>query len=149
MHHPGVARALSFQAEGGVYCPRLAAVLRESARKASIPLREGVYGAMAGPTFETPAEAAMLRHLGADAAGMSTAPEAYAARCEGMRVAAISVVTNVHRRVPEGEVRPSLTHEEVLETGARAGDRLGRLLAAAVPLLALEPEDLAAHIEEG
>ena len=94
-----------------------------------IPLREGVYASLAGPSYETPAEIRMLRTLGADAVGMSTVPEAIAARHAGLRVLGFSMISNL----AAGLSPTPLTHEEVLETGAEAGQSLGRLIEALVP----------------
>ncbi|MHC4600423.1 MAG: purine-nucleoside phosphorylase, partial [Planctomycetota bacterium] len=96
------------------------------ARRMGIPLREGVYAAMPGPSYETPAEIRMLRTLGADAVGMSTVPEAIAARHAGLRVLGFSMISNL----AAGLSSKPLTHEEVLETGAKAGKTLGALIEA-------------------
>lgn len=87
-------------------------------------LKRGVYAAMAGPCYETPAEVRMLRALGADAVGMSTVPEAIAARHEGMRVMAISLITNA----AAGTTPKPVSHAEVLETARRARTRMAKLL---------------------
>jgi purine-nucleoside phosphorylase len=87
-------------------------------------LRTGVYAAMPGPTYETPAEVRMLRRLGADAVGMSTVPEAIAAREAGLRVIAISVITNL----AAGLTPRALSHAEVLRTAAQARKKLVPLL---------------------
>jgi purine-nucleoside phosphorylase len=87
-------------------------------------LRRGVYAGVAGPTYETPAETEMLRRLGADAVGMSTVPEAIAARQEGLRVVALSLITNA----AAGTTRKPVSHAEVLETAARARGRMLELL---------------------
>ncbi len=109
---------------GRVYDADLRARAREVARAARIELREGVYAAVAGPSYETPAEVRMLRRLGATLVGMSTVPEALAARAAGMRCGAISVVTNLAAGI--GRERPS--HADVLEVADRARPRLERLL---------------------
>ena len=108
-----------------IYDPTMNENLRKAALGAGIDLKEGVYAGLKGPNYETPAEVAALRRMGADAVGMSTVPEALAARGEGMRVAAISVITNVHR---PGAPPPS--HGEVLRAGAQAAGRLSRLIEA-------------------
>lgn len=87
-------------------------------------LKQGVYAAMAGPSYETPAEIRMLRRLGADAVGMSTVPEAIAARQEGMTVTAVSVITNA----AAGTTKAPVSHEEVLRTAARARSKVAALL---------------------
>ncbi|MHC5039533.1 MAG: purine-nucleoside phosphorylase [Planctomycetota bacterium] len=102
--------------------------LRERARSVAsamgIPLRTGVYAAMAGPSYETPAEIRMLKTMGANAVGMSTVPEAIAARHAGLRVLAISMISNL----AAGLSPTPLSHEEVLQTGAKAGRSLSRLI---------------------
>jgi purine-nucleoside phosphorylase len=90
---------------------------------------EGVYAAVAGPSFETPAEIRFLRTIGADLVGMSTAPEVIAARHMGIEVLTISVVTNMAAGVTGGKV----THEEVLDAGERVRGRLLTLLRAVLP----------------
>ena len=88
-----------------------------------IVLREGVYAMLAGPAFESAAELRMLRLWGADAVGMSTAPEIIVARHMGMQVLAISLITNL--ALPDG---PAANHEEVLEASAAARPRFGGLI---------------------
>lgn len=102
--------------------------LRSAVRAADPSLEEGVYAALPGPQYETPAEVRMLRAMGADLVGMSTALEAVAARAEGLEVLAISLVTNL----AAGGTREPLDHEEVLAAGAAAAARVGRLLARVV-----------------
>jgi purine-nucleoside phosphorylase len=94
-------------------------------------LEEGVYAALPGPHYETPAEIRMLRGLGADLVGMSTALEAIAARAEGLEVLAVSLVTNL----AAGMTGQPLDHAEVLEAGAASAARVGRLLARVVTQL--------------
>jgi len=98
---------------------------REAAREAGVETGEGVYAAMLGPSFETPAEIRFLRTIGADLAGMSTVPEVIAARHMGMRVLAVSTVTNM-----AAGLQQRLSHEEVLETGKASAEALRRLLEA-------------------
>jgi len=109
----------------GVYDPGLRARAREAAVELGIPLEEGVYAAFHGPEYETPAEIRMARTLGGDAVGMSTVPEAIAARHAGLRVAAIALVTNRAAGLAAGP----LSHEEVLEAGRRASASVAALVA--------------------
>jgi purine-nucleoside phosphorylase len=104
-----------------LYSPRLRAVAQSADRS----LTEGVYAALPGPHYETPAEISMLRTLGADLVGMSTALEAIAARHLGAEVLAISLVTNP----AAGLADAGLNHAEVVEAGQAAADRMGTLLA--------------------
>jgi purine-nucleoside phosphorylase len=113
------------------YDADLRAAAREAAGRLGLELGEGVYAAWLGPAFETPAEIRMLRTLGADLVGMSTAPEVLAARHMGIRCLAISCVTNLAAGVsPE-----PIDHEQVLEIGARAAGSLVSLLRELVPTL--------------
>ena len=102
----------------------LADMLREHARGLGIPLQEGVYGALLGPTYETPSEVRMLATLGADAVGMSTVPEVIVARAIGMRVAGISCVTNL----ASGISPHALSHAEVIETTTLVAERFESLV---------------------
>jgi purine-nucleoside phosphorylase len=97
------------------YDPGFRKVLRTTAEKLDIPLREGVYAGLLGPSYETPSEVKMLRMLGADAVGMSTVPEVIMARALGIRVAGISCITNA----AAGVTGSALSHAEVLETTRR------------------------------
>lgn len=97
------------------YDPGLRKVLRMTAAKLGIPLREGVYAGLLGPSYETPSEVKMLRLLGADAVGMSTVPEVIMARALGISVAGISCITNA----AAGVTGSALSHAEVLETTQR------------------------------
>jgi len=110
------------------WTPALRAIFKSESGRMGMALREGVYAANCGPTYETPAEVRMLRALGADAVGMSTAPEAIAARHAGMNVGGVSVITNAAAGTGAGE----LSHEEVKEVGAAAGVRLGDLFEAVI-----------------
>ncbi len=103
--------------------------LRAVARDADPALAEGVYAALPGPHYETPAEIRMLRALGADLVGMSTALEAIAARHLGAEVLAISLVTNL----AAGLAPAGLDHAEVTAAGQSAAARMGALLAAILP----------------
>jgi len=84
------------------YAKRYREIALEEAKKLAIPPREGVYAAVAGPSYETPAEIRYLRTIGADLVGMSTVPEAIAARHMGMNLLAISCVTNMPRNSRSG-----------------------------------------------
>ncbi|HTP33313.1 MAG TPA: purine-nucleoside phosphorylase [Candidatus Acidoferrales bacterium] len=106
---------------------------KSAAAELRIAIGEGVYAAMLGPSYETPAEIRFLRTIGADVVGMSTVPEVIVANHMGMKVLGISCVTNMAAGViPESKIN----HEEVLETGAMVRDTLVRLLKALVPRLA-------------
>jgi len=102
----------------------LQASAREAARHAAVTLREGVYAAMLGPSYETPAEIRMLRTLGADAVGMSTVPEVIALRQCGARVGAISCITNL----AAGLSAQLLDHSEVEATARRSRDAFTAVL---------------------
>jgi xanthosine phosphorylase len=106
------------------YDPRLLDELRIAARDLGIALAEGVYLAVSGPSFETPAEIRAFRVLGADAVGMSTVQETILARHCGLRVLAVSVITNY----AEGLSEEPLGHEQTLRDAERAAGELTRLL---------------------
>jgi xanthosine phosphorylase len=114
------------------YDPALRTTLHATADELGIPLAEGVYLAVSGPSFETPAEIRAFRTLGADAVGMSTVPETILARHAGMRVAAISTITNL----AEGLSSEPLSHEQTLRDARRAAGDLSRLIEAFVGRLA-------------
>ncbi|SRX91831.1 putative purine nucleoside phosphorylase DeoD (inosine phosphorylase) (PNP) [Mycobacterium tuberculosis H37Rv] [Mycobacterium shimoidei] len=109
------------------YAPRLRAL----ARTVDPALAEGVYAAMPGPHYETPAEIRMLRVLGADLVGMSTVHETIAARAAGAEVLGVSLVTNL----AAGITGQPLSHAEVLAAGAASATRMGSLLADVVARL--------------
>ena len=113
------------------YSAEYRAIAHEVARELNIKLGEGVYAAMLGPSYETPAEIRFLRIIGADLVGMSTAGEVIAANYLGMRVLAISCVTNM----AAGILPQKINHEEVLETGRRVRGTLVRFLKALLPRL--------------
>ena len=106
------------------YDPELRRLAAEAAHDAGFDVREGVYAAMLGPSFETPAEIRMLASLGAAVVGMSTVPEVIAARQMGIRVCVLSLATNP----AAGLVDRELTHEEVLEAGQKAAVKLRTLV---------------------
>lgn len=116
----------------GAYDPELRGAVRKTAAAEGIGLREGVYAGMLGPSYETPAEIAMLRRLGADAVGMSTVPEVVAARALGIRCVGVSCLTNYAAGVSPEPLR----HEEVLETTRRVGETFERLVLRSLPSLA-------------
>ena len=118
------------------YAKRYREIALEEAKKLSIPPREGVYVALLGPSYETPAEIRYLRTIGADLVGMSTVPEAIAARHMGMNVLAISCVTNM----AAGILDQPLAHEEVLETARRVMGHFIALLRAVLPRISAELE---------
>ena len=107
--------------------------LRKLAHDVDGGLREGVYVAVAGPNFETPAELRMLRGFGADAVGMSTVPEVLVARHMGMRILAISTITDMATGIP-GQI-DHVTAEGVLEVANRAGERLATVIKGVVAKL--------------
>ncbi len=115
------------------YDRALRAAAREAAQTLGMTLREGVYACLAGPSFETPAEIRMLRTLGADAVGMSTAHEVVVARQGGMRVLAFSGITNRCIDVVDSDAETS--HQEVLEVGAILIPKLSALLRAVLRTL--------------
>jgi purine-nucleoside phosphorylase len=108
---------------------------RETAKQVAIelciPITEGVYAAMPGPSYETPAEIRYLRAIGADVVGMSTVPEVIVANHMGMKVLGISCVTNM----AAGILPQKINHQEVLETGAMVRDTLVKFLKALLPRL--------------
>jgi purine-nucleoside phosphorylase len=107
------------------------AIAGEEARRLKMEIQEGVYAALSGPNYETPAEIRYLRTIGADLVGMSTVPEVIMANYLGMRVLAISCVTNMAAGVLPGK----LNHEEVMESGRRVRGTLVRFLKALLPNL--------------
>lgn len=113
------------------YDPELRKLVRDVGAELGIALKEGVYLAALGPSYETPAEIRAFRVWGADLVGMSTVPEAIAARHAGMRVLGISVVTNF----AAGVSPHPLSHEEVLAVTKAKAAELGRLLSALIPRL--------------
>jgi purine-nucleoside phosphorylase len=106
------------------WSPRLRAALHAAGKAEHVELAEGIYVALTGPSYETPAEVRMYAGLGGHAIGMSTVLECIAARWAGLEVCGVSLVTNAGA----GYTGEPLTHEEVLEAGARAGPILGRVI---------------------
>jgi purine-nucleoside phosphorylase len=110
------------------------AIAKEEAAKLGMALHEGVYAGLLGPSYETPAEIECLRRIGADLVGMSTVFEVIAARHMGIKVLAISCVTNM----AAGILDQPLSHEEVMETGERVKTSFEALLRAVLPRMAEE-----------
>jgi purine-nucleoside phosphorylase len=113
------------------YLASYRSIAHEVGRGLGISLAEGVYAALTGPSYETPAEIRYLRTIGADLVGMSTVPEVIVANYLGMKVLAISCVTNM----AAGILPQKINHQEVLETGDRVRGTLVRLLKALLPRL--------------
>ncbi len=127
---PNYADGPRFPDLGQAYDLELLAFAREAARASGVTLREGVYAAMLGPSYETPAEIRMLRTLGADAVGMSTVPEVIALRQMAVRVGAISCITNL----AAGLSSQPLNHADVEATARRSRNAFGRVLSRWVAL---------------
>src|SRR5215470_19461066 len=98
-----------------VYSPELQELVIDEARAIGVEVRRGIYGALSGPNYETPAEIHLLRSLGADAVGMSTVPEAIVARHMGMEVLGISCITNMAAGISDEPI----VHDEVMEVARR------------------------------
>ncbi|HEV2147176.1 MAG TPA: purine-nucleoside phosphorylase [Longimicrobiaceae bacterium] len=107
-------------------------IAEEVALELGIPLVQGVYAALLGPSYETPAEVRMLARIGADAVGMSTVPEVLVARALRIRVLGISCITNL----AAGLGGQKLSHDEVMEVGAAVRDRLAALVRGVLPRVA-------------
>ncbi|MBI5544463.1 MAG: purine-nucleoside phosphorylase [Deltaproteobacteria bacterium] len=117
------------------YDPALLKLLQTTADRLKVPLKEGVYVWLSGPSYETPAEIRFLRTVGVDAVGMSTVPEVIVASHMGVRVAGISCITNL----AAGIGRKPLSHSEVAQTADRARDRFTSLLTHFLPAVAEQP----------
>lgn len=117
-----------------VYSRKFQEIAKSEARAMNFDLRRGVYCALSGPTYETPAEIHMLRYIGAEAVGMSTVPEAIVARHMGIKVMAISCISNFAAGISEEKIN----HEEVMETGAQVAGIFKNLLKRVVPKLVEE-----------
>ncbi len=129
---PGTPGSERFVDLTHAYDQRLSALLRRSARRERIPLRAGVYLAVSGPSYETPAEIRAFARLGADAVGMSTVPEVIVARQLGLAVAALSGITNL----AAGRGNPLLSHADVLAAGRRMGTSATALIERFVQMYA-------------
>ncbi|TDB38791.1 MAG: purine-nucleoside phosphorylase [Actinobacteria bacterium] len=125
---PGPDGGFPFIPMRDAYDPVLRATMLDVAARQGVRLIEGVYAGLLGPSYETPAEVAMLAGMGADIVGMSTVPEVIAARALGLRVLGMSLVTNAAAGV-------GLSHAEVLEAGEKAAARLQRLVTEFVTRL--------------
>lgn len=119
---PGPAGGNPFVPMGEAYDPSLLALARRLAEDRGVRFSEGVYAAVLGPSYETPSESRAIATLGADAVGMSTVPEVIVARALGMRVLGLSLITNVAGGA-------TLSHEEVLDTGASSAAAFTLLLS--------------------
>lgn len=108
------------------YCPELLRITTQASVGLGLSLREGVYAAYMGPSYETPAEIRFLRNMGADAVGMSTAPEALVAAALGIPVLGISCITNM----AAGVLEKRLCHSEVMEVADRVAEGFSKLLCA-------------------
>ena len=128
---PGLNRFVDLT---NAYDPALRKLLQRAARIAEVKLRSGVYLAVSGPSYETSAEIRAFARLGADAVGMSTVPEAIVARQCGLRVAAVSCITNL----AAGRSHETISHAEVLETAERVKHPAAQLLAGFAELYAKE-----------
>ncbi|HEY6661173.1 MAG TPA: purine-nucleoside phosphorylase [Pyrinomonadaceae bacterium] len=111
-----------------VYSPQLQELVIDEAKATGVEVRRGIYGALSGPSYETPAEIHLLRALGADAVGMSTVPEAIVARHMGLEVLGISCITNLAAGISDEPIN----HEEVMATGDRVRDTFAQLLRRVV-----------------
>ena len=107
-----------------VYAAELQELVIDEAKAIGVEVRRGIYGALSGPSYETPAEIHLLRNLGADAVGMSTVPEAIVARHMGLEVLGISCITNMAAGISDAPIN----HEEVMETGNRVRETFAQLL---------------------
>lgn len=136
-HHPLVGPnddrfGPRFPDMSNVYSPRLRDIAADAARASNVTLARGVYAALLGPSYETPAEIRFLRSIGADAVGMSTVPEAIVARHMGIEVLGISCITNM----AAGVLPTPLDHAEVMETAGRVRGQFISLLEGIIGRLA-------------
>ncbi len=113
------------------YDSELAEALAAAAARAGVPVHQGVYASMYGPTYEARAEITLLRRAYCDAVGMSTAPEASLLHALGVRVVGLSCITNPARETGQ----PELSHQDVVEVGAKVRDRVAEVLLTALPQL--------------
>ncbi len=133
LHGPNLDRlGPRFPDMSAAYTPRLRRLAAEVADAEGIELKEGVYAAALGPSYETPAEIRAFRAMGADLVGMSTVPEVIAAAHAGMEILGISIATNLAAGV---DPDATLTHDEVIETTDRKGSEMRRLLLGIIARL--------------
>ncbi|HEY8483798.1 MAG TPA: purine-nucleoside phosphorylase [Longimicrobiales bacterium] len=118
------------------YDPELQALAERAALELGVRVVRGVYCAVSGPSYETPAEIRMLQRFGGDAVGMSTVPEVLVARAMGMRVLGLSLITNMAAGLAAGP----LSHQEVVAAGAEAAGRFGALVRRVVRELGAAPD---------
>ena len=111
-----------------IYDPKLNQIIRDTAKRCEIALKEGIYVQLTGPSFESPAEIRMLKTLGADAVGMSTVVEAIAANHMGMKICGISCVANL----AAGMTDQPLTHDEVQEAANKAAPLFRKLITESI-----------------
>ena len=114
-----------------LYDPGAARALAAAAAEAGVPVHQGVYASVWGPNYEPKVEIGLLRRAHCHAVGMSTAPEAALLQALGVRVVGLSCITNPSRETGQ----PELSHQDVVETGARVRERVARVLLAALPRL--------------
>jgi len=117
-----------FPAMTEVYSREYRRIVKEAAAEIGLELREGVYLALQGPNYETPAEIRMMRALGADAVGMSTVPEAIVAKQMGMMTLGLSLIANAAAGIEEGPIN----HAEVMEMGQRVSKKFSELLTRVI-----------------
>ena len=127
--HPQIPR---FPDQSKVYNPNLQHKICDAAKTIGLDIKKGIYLALSGPTFETPAEIRAFAKLGADAVGMSTVPEAMVANGLGMKVAAISCISNL----AAGRSTQALSHEDVQKTSEEVLPKMTSLLTHLLPALA-------------
>jgi len=117
-----------------IYTKELINIIAENMKGLNLEVKTGVYSALSGPSYETPAEIKMLRALGASAVGMSTVPEAIAARHMGMKVAGISCITNLAAGISDNE----LNHKEVTKVANKVKDDFIKLITNVLNQLSLK-----------
>ena len=121
------------------YDPDLRSICKTVADKEKIELQQGVYAAVSGPTYETPAEVKAFRAMGADAVGMSTAPEVILAKASGIRVLGLSCIVN---QALDTRKKKAITHEEVTSVASELSSNLCKLILTMLPQLAAESKSV-------